>query len=309
MKRLHLILLHIAICINANALAPVTWNSRYQNYIDQYKDLAIEQMIRWRIPASITLAQGLLESGAGNSELTRKANNHFGIKCHDWTGPTSYHDDDERGECFRKYKSAYESFEDHSRFLTEKTRYRRLFSLRNNDYEGWAKGLKACGYATNPNYATLLIDIIRCYRLYEFDSAKTFNKYNAHHQNTVNGKDVLTSMPEHTVRMNNKNYYVIARNGDTFKSIGKEFGVSYKKIARYNERDKKAILSDGDVVYLEKKRKRADKQYKKHLHVVKPGESMYSIAQKYGIRLSAIYKINKLSEDYQVRVGDTLKVY
>lgn len=301
-----LLLASLRIC----ALEPVTWNQRYQDYIDQYKDIAIMQMLHWHIPASITLAQGLLESGAGHSELTRKANNHFGIKCHDWTGPTSYHDDDESGECFRRYGSAYESFEDHSKFLAQKPRYRRLFDLKIKDYKGWANGLKACGYATNPRYASSLINIIECYRLYEYDNATSYNKYNIHNPKHQSKSSQYVQAPnEHIVKMNNKNYYVIAKRGDTFKSIGKEFGVSYRKLAKYNERDKKDQLEDGEIIYLEKKRTKADKIYKKRPHVVQRGESMYSIAQKYGVRLKSLYKKNDLDPDYKLRVGDSIKVY
>ena len=147
------------------------WNSKYQAYIDKYKDLAISEMLKYNIPASITLAQGLLESGAGMSELTRKGNNHFGIKCHDWLGATTYHDDDEEQECFRAYRDAYESYEDHSKFLARQPRYKRLFSLKRTDYKGWAHGLKKCGYATNPNYANKLIGIIELYKLHKYDNA------------------------------------------------------------------------------------------------------------------------------------------
>ncbi|MCR5242779.1 MAG: glucosaminidase domain-containing protein, partial [Prevotella sp.] len=141
--------------------AQTRWNAQYQEYVDQWSSVAIEQMNRYRIPASITLAQGLLESGAGRSELAREGNNHFGIKCHNgWTGPTVYKDDDQRNDCFRSYKTARESYEDHSRFLVNGRRYQSLFSLKMTDYKGWARGLKAAGYATNPKYADRLIEII-----------------------------------------------------------------------------------------------------------------------------------------------------
>lgn len=301
--------------ITANALEPVKWNQQYQNYIDQYRDIAICEMLEHGIPASITLAQGLLESGAGTSDLSRKGNNHFGIKCHDWTGPSMTRDDDERNECFRVYDSALDSYEDHSLFL-KRSRYQSLYSLSRTDYVGWAKGLKKCGYATNPNYAQLLIDIIRCYNLDELDHAKSYNMANI----PRSGK-LLAAAPskfhktnskislEHRVYMNNKNYYVIARNGDSFRSIAKEFGLSYRKVASYNERNRKEMLSTGDIVYLEKKRKKADKMFKKHPHTVQAGESMYDIAQRYGIRLKYLYKKNKLSPDYTPQVGDKLRVY
>ena len=295
---------------------PVKWNQRYQTYIDTYRDLAIYEMLQYNIPASITLAQGLLESGAGNSTLSRKGNNHFGIKCHGWTGRTMHQDDDEAGECFRVYDSPFDSYEDHSLFLL-RPRYKRLFSLRRTDYVGWAKGLKDCGYATNPRYAQLLIDIIRCYNLNDLDKE---TRYNASNIRKTGAGTPQTDMPkrfrhhtaevqQHTVRMNNKNYYVVARQGDTFKSIAKEFDLSYRKIASYNERRKDDVLNAGDIVYLEKKKKKADKAFKKKPHIVQPGESMYTIAQLYGIRLKSLYKKNRLTPDYQLRVGDRLVVY
>ena len=284
--------------------AQSTWNARYQRYIDQYKDCAIEQMLKWKIPASITLAQGLLESGAGESSLARQGNNHFGIKCHGWTGNTIYKDDDARNECFRSYGSAFESFEDHSRFLASGQRYKFLFNLKTTDYKGWANGLKAAGYATNPKYASRLIDIIQLYRLYEYDKAKSYDRMMTRHtkDHPVNG------MPLHPMGMYNKNYFIYVRRGDTFRSIGEEIGISYRKIARYNERDKDDMLQEGEVIWLKKKQKRAPKEYKDRPHYVREGESMYSIAQKYGIRLESLYKMNRLPPDYSIQVGDMLRV-
>lgn len=288
----------------ASADAQSVWNARYQRYIDQYKDIAIEQMLKWKIPASITLAQGLLESAAGESSLARRANNHFGIKCHNWTGPTVYRDDDAKNECFRSYGSAFESYEDHSRFLSTGQRYRGLFSLKTTDYKGWARGLKAAGYATNPKYAERLIDIIQLYRLYEYDKAKSYDKFMTQHtkDHSVNGQ------PLHPMGIYNKNYFVYARKGDTFRSIGEEVGISYKKIARYNERDKDDRLVEGEVIWLKKKQRKAPKEYKNRPHIVRPGESMYSIAQKYGIRLKNLYKMNDLSPDYDIQIGAELKL-
>lgn len=303
----------------AKAMPPVKWNQRYQTYIDTYRDVAIYEMLQHGIPASITMAQGLLESGAGFSTLSTKGNNHFGIKCHDWTGPSMNKDDDALGECFRVYNSAFESYEDHSKFL-KRSRYSRLFSLKRTDYKGWAHGLKACGYATNPRYAYLLIDIIECYNLNSLDRETAYNKKNL--QRLMNGMSLPLNANDmaqgnsanipvyaHDVKMCNRNYYVVARRGDTFKSIAKEFGLSYRRIAKYNERDKKDVLRDGDIIYLEKKRTKADKAYKHNPHIVKPGESMYSIAQKYGVRLKSLYKKNKLDPDYSIRVNDVIEVY
>ena len=288
-----------------SAFSQIKWNSAYQQYIDQYKDIAIEQMMRYHIPASITLAQGLLESGAGRSELTRNSNNHFGIKCNNnWTGRRTYHDDDAKNDCFRVYDSAYDSYEDHSKFLSSNQRYRPLFQLKTTDYKGWAKGLKACGYATSPVYAEKLVEIIQLYKLYQYDSAKGYDHFMA--QRTKDQNPNGASL--HTIKIFNKNYYIIARRGDTFKSIGQEVGISYRKIAKYNERNRKDQLQEGEVIWLKKKQSKAPKDYKGRLHYVCSGESMYSIAQQYGIRLKKLYKMNKLSPDYQIKVGDGLRL-
>ena len=288
-----------------SAFSQIKWNSAYQQYIDQYKDIAIEQMMRYHIPASITLAQGLLESGAGRSELTRNSNNHFGIKCNNnWTGRRTYHDDDAKNDCFRVYDSAYESYEDHSKFLSGNQRYRQLFQLKTTDYKGWAKGLKACGYATSPVYAEKLIEIIQLYKLYQYDSAKGYDHFMA--QRTKDQNPNGASL--HTIKIFNKNYYIIDRRGDTFKAIGEEVGISYRKIAKYNERNRKDLLQEGEVIWLKKKQSKAPKDYKGRLHYVRSGESMYSIAQQYGIRLKSLYKMNKLSPDYQIKVGDGLRL-
>lgn len=298
------VFLSVAFTLSLLVHGQARWNQQYQSYIDQYKDVAIEQMHRWNIPASITLAQGLFESGAGRSELATKGNNHFGIKCHGWTGRTVYHDDDRKGECFRAYKSAYESYDDHSRFLASSQRYASLFKLNKTDYKGWARGLKAAGYATNPQYANKLIEIIQLYKLYEYDTAKKYDKTLAKHtkDNSVYGTAL------HPIKQFNKNYYVIARRGDTFKSIAKELGVSYRRLARFNERDKDDILEQNDIVWLKKKRSNAPKEYKNRMHYVKEGESMYSISQSYGIRLKSLYKMNHLKPDYQIQVGAALRV-
>lgn len=305
-KRIYLFLFACLFFIS-HLSAQMRWNSVYQEYIDQYKDLAIEEMLRYNIPASITLAQGIFESGAGRSELSVKGNNHFGIKCHGWAGRSVYHDDDARNECFRAYDNVLQSYEDHSKFLRYNVRYNSLFTLQRTDYRGWAQGLKACGYATNPRYADKLIELIELYKLYELDKATSYDKFMA--KRGGYDKPVLQGMSLHPIKIYNKNYYIIARAGDTFKGIGEEIDISYRKIAKYNERDKHDVLHAGEIIYLKKKQKKADKAYKNRPHIVKAGESMYSIAQRYGIRLKSLYKKNHLSPDYQARVGDTLRVY
>lgn len=287
-------------------LAQMKWNQRYQTYINQYRDLAIEQMLKFKIPASITLAQGLLESGAGYSELATKGNNHFGIKCHGWTGRKTYHDDDEAQECFRAYNNVYESYEDHSLLLSRQPRYRSLFSLDGDDYKGWAHGLKKCGYATSPTYAQKLIGIIELYKLQQYDKAKKYDRFmeSRAYKDSPSAKGGIL----HPIHRYNKNYYIVVKQGDTFRSLGKELGLSYRKIAKYNERNKRDKLVVGETIYLKKKQKKADKTYKNRPHTVKPGESVYSIAQYYGMCVKSLYKKNGLSPDYVPKVGDKLRV-
>ena len=297
------ILTIVLITLATIATAQMKWNSAYQQYIDQYKDLAIEQMKKYRIPASITLAQGVFESGAGRSDLARKGNNHFGIKCHGWQGRTVRANDDAPNECFRAYDNAWQSYEDHSRFLVNSSRYRKLFSLSITDYRGWARGLKAAGYATNPRYADKLIELIELYKLHQYDRARHYDHFMA-----SAAKDVAADGLTHPIYKFNDNYYLKARRGDTFKSIAKEVGISSRKLAKYNERDKRDKLAEGDIIYLKKKAKRAPKSYKNRLHYVRPGESMYTISQYYAIRLKYLYKLNRLTPDDEIRVGQGLKV-
>lgn len=299
MKRRFLIFLMLYLSVSM--MAQMKWNQSYQQYFDQYKDLAIEQMMKYRIPASITLAQGVFESGAGKSELARRGNNHFGIKCHGWQGKTTYHDDDAPNECFRAYKNVYESYEDHSKFLAKGRRYSNLFKLKITDYKGWARGLKAAGYATNPQYANKLINIIELYGLNRYDVATSYDKFFARR-----AKDKAVNGILHPVYAFNKNYYVKVRRGDTFHSLSEELGISARSLAKYNERDRDDVLSEGDIVYLKKKQKKVPKEFRGRIHYVRSGESMYSISQLYGIRMKYLYKMNRLAPDYQIKVGDGL---
>ena len=306
MNRIKTYIIGISLLFCATSQAQMKWNQTYQTYINQYKDLAIEQMLRYHIPASITLAQGLFESSAGRSVLATQGNNHFGIKCHNWTGPTQYHDDDARGECFRVYKDARDSYEDHSKFLARQPSYARLFELGQRNYKGWAQGLKQCGYATNPQYANKLIQIIELYKLFDYDKAKRFDRFMAEHsgsEQAVNAQGLL-----HPIYKFNDNYYLITREGDTFKALGKEVEINWRKLAKYNERDKNDVMHKGEIVYLKKKRKKAPKQYKNRPHIVKKGESMYIISQKYGIRLKNLYKMNYFDIDHQIKIGDRIRI-
>lgn len=309
MKRAFSFVFLILFLTQAVAGPRMRWNSKYQNYIDQYKDLAIQEMFQYGVPASITLAQGLLESAAGLSDLTQKGNNHFGIKCHGWKGRSIYKDDDAIGECFRAYDNAEQSYEDHCLFLRNGRRYRSLFDLDKRDYRGWAHGLKSAGYATNPRYAQRLIDIIELYKLYQYDKASSYDKFMV--KRAEKDKPVIPGGTLHSIGRYNDNYYVKVRFGDTFEAIGKEIGISGRKIAKWNERNYRDKLQIGEIIWLKKKSKRAPKQYKNHPHLVRTGESLYSIAQFYGIRLKSIIRKNPQLErsQYQVRVGDEIRVY
>ena len=272
--------------------------SSYEKYISQYSDLAIQHQKKYRIPASITLAQGLLESGAGQSSLAKRSNNHFGIKCHsDWKGETVYHDDDLRGECFRKYKRVEDSYEDHSRFLVERPRYASLFKLNIRDYKGWAKGLQKCGYATDKAYANKLIKVIEDYELYRFDKAKAT-------RGAAYTKE--SEKISYQVYRTHGLLYVYALENDSFEQIANSLGFKAKNLRKYNEVPEDFPLGKDDIVYLEKKKKMADLPFTEH--VVQVGESMHSIAQTYGIQVNYLYKMNKKDKDYVPEEGDILKL-
>lgn len=270
-------------------------NRLYEEYIRKFRGIAVEEMKQYHIPASITLAQGLIESGAGRSLLARKSNNHFGIKCGgSWGGPSVSHDDDERGECFRAYSDPRDSYRDHSKFLRSGARYASLFRLNITDYKGWARGLKRAGYATDPTYADRLIRVIELYNLDQYDR-----------------KDGLKWVQEfpnpHQPYVANGLLYVIARPGDTFKKLGEEFGISRRKIRKYNELPKDYTFRGGEIVYLERKRRKAVKEY--IVYVVRPGDSMYTISQRFGVRLDRLYKLNKMEpDDPAPKVGDILRL-
>lgn len=292
MKRLIYSLVLIICCLTIQAQ---TRNKQYEDYIKKYRELAVDEMKKYHIPASITLAQGLLESGAGQSTLARKSNNHFGIKCgSDWNGKTVSHDDDARGECFRAYKHPKQSYEDHSKFLAGRPRYASLFKLKITDYKGWARGLKKAGYATNPRYADQLIGIIELYDLHKYD--------------TKGGLKWMKENPNpHQPYIANGLVYIVVRAGDSWKSISKEFDISQSKLRKYNDLYKGYTLQVGDILYLEKKNKKASKEH--IVHVLRAGESMYSISQKYGIRLKNLYKLNKMdAEDPSPEVGTILRL-
>ena len=268
-----------------------TSKDAYSDYISRYAGMAVEQMKQYGIPASITLAQGLLESDAGRSSLATKCNNHFGIKCHsDWTGRKIYHDDDARQECFRCYSNADESFRDHSLFLVNGSRYKSLFKLGPTDYKGWARGLKAAGYATSPTYADKLIELIERYGLDSYDSGS--------------GVRLKPGQLPHQPLLVNGQRCVRLREGKTLKDIAREYGMQLSLLRRFNEVDRKFVPPSGTNVYLERKKTRADREHR--TYVVRKGDSLWSISQQFGVRMKPLANRNKLSDENPLTVGMTL---
>jgi LysM repeat protein len=261
-----------------------------KEYIEKYSSLAIIQMHQYKIPASITLAQGILESNHGNSRLATKANNHFGIKCHGWEGKKIFADDDKKNECFRNYKNVLESFVDHSLFLNKYSRYEFLFDYKITDYKSWAKGLKKAGYATNSKYPELLIKIIEENKLYQFDREKI-------DKNLISGKRNIYMHP-------NKIKYVISQNQETYEKIAKSLNIKLKQILKYNDDNKLSVLKVGTKVFIQPKRNRS----KQRTHVVKKGEDLRSISQTYGIKMKSLKKRNELILKNGLNNGDKLRL-
>jgi LysM repeat protein len=291
-----------------------------QDYVNTYKELAIKEMKRTGIPASITLAQGIIESDCGHSTLAREGNNHFGIKCHDdWTGPTIRHNDNKRNECFRKYRKAEESFYDHSDFLKSGSRYSFLFSYNTNDYKSWAHGLKKSGYATNPDYANMLIRTIEENNLWYFDrgyvaatlppqtndSIKTpLTNHSADStkktvKSPVGNMAVLARAPR--VMENNRIKYITVKDGDTREKLENEFQLLKWELPKYNELKSDFPLIPGQILYLQPKRDRAEpgKEYYNSVD----GDTMYLISQRYGIKLKRLYEMNRMTEGTEPEAG------
>lgn len=323
MKQIFLLSLLLFGFVNINCKLNAQ-NSR-EEYIEKYKDFAILEMKRVGIPASITMAQALLESNNGNSKLARRANNHFGIKCGgDWQGKTFHQDDDEKHECFRKYSKAEESFIDHSEFLL-KPRYADLFKLKITDYKGWARGLKKAGYATNPKYPQLLIQIIEDNELYLLDvqdenthaenrgkkKAKggeevSYAKPNKTAEKRADKDDFIIHPKQHEILTNNRIKYIVCKEGDSLGSLNKELDLMPWQLPKYNEIERSASLHEGQVLYLQPKRNKAEVGFE--YHTVKEGESMYDISQIYGIKLLKLYQMNLLPEGEKVAPGTILNL-
>lgn len=291
-----------------------------EQYIEKYKDIAIREMEKTGIPASITLAQGCLESGNGNSELAKKANNHFGIKCHStWKGKGFYMDDDAKDECFRVYKDPEESYRDHSDFLINGRRYAFLFELSTTDYKGWAKGLKKAGYATNPKYPELLINIIEENKLYEFDSKKTRkNRTTENEAIVINGESGTNQLSTNKLPRLYPYYdsdeikfhenfikYYVPSTEESLQDIANKFEMRVWQIIKYNELPKgNKVAQANQTLFLQPKRWKAQEKF----HIVKPGETVYEISQTYGIKTKWIYKRNNLQKDSPITPGMKLKL-
>lgn len=315
-------------------------------YLNKYGALAVSEMKRTGIPASITLAQGMLESNYGRSTLATKGNNHFGIKCHnDWNGARIYHNDNRRGECFRAYPSVEDSYRDHSDFLVNGSRYRDLFRLDATDYKGWAHGLKKAGYATDPKYPTLLIRKIEQYGLHAYDTggrpaqaatAQTATvqadqitqpgpasgdirggspagqqQYQRNHSDMAVERETeepikVISLARNRIMENNNVEYIIVGEGDTYQSLAEEFQLLSWEIGRYNDLPPGTPLKEGQVIYLQPKRGKAARGLS--IHTVTSGETMYSISQKYAVRLSSLYKMNLMDEGTECVPGQKVRI-
>ncbi len=283
-------------------------------YIEKYSDMAVRQMTESGVPASITLAQGILESDSGRSALAVKANNHFGIKCSNWEGKTYRQDDDAPNECFRKYDSVEQSFADHSDFLRFKVRYRDLFALEPTDYKGWAYGLKQAGYATNPRYPELLIGIIEQYNLSRFDIRVTEDTAGAPLPVILKEIELPVKAPgkygtislERDVMEVNGVAYVVANGLDTWKSLAREFDLSATELIRFNDAARNDSIPAGSRIYIERKKRQSAEHIDKH--VVDDGDTMLSISQRYGVRIDCIRKYNGLRKGEEPVPGSVLKL-
>lgn len=290
-------------------LPKVQGNNAYNRYIEQYAGIALQNQRNFGIPASITLAQGLLESGAGQSRLATGANNHFGIKCHRaWRGSRTFHNDDRPNECFRAYDRVEDSFKDHGQFL-QQPRYRSLQQLEPTDYKGWARGLQKAGYATDRGYANKLIKIIEDYQLYLIDEGNTSRRYHYAQKSTPKREVEQKPRPDTGERVGYFSYgllYILAGEDDSLSAIARDLGMSERKLTEYNDLPAGYPLEKGDIIYLEPKHKRATPPHFEHR--IQVGESIHRIAQTYGIQLESLYKLNNLTPEYLPMEGDILRL-
>ena len=310
MKRLLLVLMTVLLSIGA-AKNPKL------DYIDKYSDIAIKEMKRTGVPASITLAQGILESNAGQSVLATKGNNHFGIKCHnDWKGKTMKMDDNAPKECFRVYPNAESSFRDHSDFLRSRDRYKSLFELKQTDYKGWARGLKKAGYATDPGYADKLITLIEDYELYRFDKGVKVSVkppleieepkvVQLEPRPGMKYQESVTFSTARKVYSQNGVPFVYSEAGETYASIAASNGLFLKELLKFNDHEQELALEPGTIVYLARKKAQGPVGVNKYV-VEKDGETLRDIAQRFGIRYAALQKLNIVLYGKTLEEGDTV---
>lgn len=301
-----------------------------EEYVDRYKHIAVAHMERYGIPASITMAQGILESDCGNSWLSRASNNHFGIKCkRNWTGETIRYDDDEKGECFRCYPSVEASYRDHAEFLDGQPRYDSLFAYGPTDYRRWARGLKAAGYATAPDYAERLIRIIEESKLFLLDrenglalyaagtgrradewfAAESSVERAACSGTAIDPDDYSVSIGSrkgYNIRSTNGVHYIVARDGERFEGIARDLRISARNLRRFNEVAASAQPVAGETVYLGRKKRRWEGETT--LHTVGEGETLWSLAQSYGVRSRSLRRMNRLAAGEELRPGATLRI-
>ena len=310
MKRLLLVLMTVLLSIGA-AKNPKL------DYIDKYSDIAIKEMKRTGVPASITLAQGILESNAGQSVLATKGNNHFGIKCHnDWKGKTMKMDDNAPKECFRVYPNAEASFRDHSDFRRSRDRYKSLFELKQTDYKGWARGLKKAGYATDPGYADKLITLIEDYELYRFDKGVKVSVkppleieepkvVQLEPRPGMKYQESVTFSTARKVYSQNGVPFVYSEAGETYASIAASNGLFLKELLKFNDHEQELALEPGTMVYLARKKAQGPVGVNKYV-VEKDGETLRDIAQRFGIRYAALQKLNIVLCGKTLEEGDTV---
>jgi len=319
MKRITRIIVFITLSAALSGSLTAQRQTR-EEYILKYKNLAVETMEKYGIPASVVMAQALLESDNGNSRLAIQANNHFGIKCGSgWNGEVISHDDDARNECFRAYGSVEDSFLDHGEFLDRSPCYDKLFNLKEDDYKGWANGLRECGYATNPNYGPMLINIIEDNKLYLLDQGVNITYSDVRTEireveldpssSKVNVDNYTVTLDRHSgrsIQYNNGIPYIVAQEGDTFSSLARDFRVSVKKLLKFNDLTAPFTLHPGDALYIKKKSKESRNGYISY--VVQSGDTMHSISQQYGIRLKNLYRINNMSKHDRIREGQQIRL-
>ena len=315
----------LVFCLLSLGLFAQAGNEKVKTYVNQWGSVAVSNMQKYGIPASIILAQGILESGSGQSRLALEANNHFGIKCHNWTGEKIFHDDDKKQECFRKYTSAGDSYADHAEFLKGRQRYAFLFEYKTTDYKAWAKGLKQAGYATNPKYPDLLIRLIEEYELYRYDDGSVPSGGNVIVQNTELPK--TKKLPKERTKLKpredgeqgavvgvfigrnvrvhrNKIKYVEAKEGDRPETIAEDLELGLWQVTKYNDVSSNYRFTEGETVFIQPKRGKG----RRNKDTVEEGEDLRLFSQRVGVKIKKIIKYNQLPENATVSPGQELKL-